>query len=113
NHLAGAPGDRADNSRGTGQVGDFAGELALAVDGDSPRFVARKIDDLNLTRRHDEELRVAVADGEQRLPVPVRPGHGGRTTAQSSDLGVVERREGDGQEVEFGHASVSRLWKGW
>src|SRR5262249_828937 len=57
-------------------------------------------------RLHDEELEVAVADGEKRLPVLIRPGHGGRATAQPGDLGLVERREGDGLEVVLGHALV-------
>src|SRR5262249_3282751 len=73
---------------------------------------ARMIDDLDLARLDDEELEVAVADGEQRLPVRVRPGHGGRAAAQPGDLGLVEGREGDGLEVVFGHALVPLVGRG-
>ena len=107
NHLAAAAGDGADDRRGAGQVGNVAGELALAMDGDPLRLVARIIDDLDLARLHDEELHVAVADGEKRLPVLKRSGHAGRAIAQASDLGLVERRESDGLEVVLGHASAS------
>ena len=40
--LAVAPGDGADDRRGAGQLGDVAGELALVVDGDALRLVARE-----------------------------------------------------------------------
>src|SRR5262245_12845355 len=80
------------------------------MDDDPLRFVARIIDDLDLTRLHDEELEVAVADGEKLLPVLERPRDGSRATAQSSDLGLVEGREGDGLEIVFGHASVPGGW---
>ena len=51
NYLAGASGDRADLSRGAGQVRDFAGELAFAMDGELFWLVARQVDngDLNGT----------------------------------------------------------------
>ncbi len=105
--LAPAPRDGADERRGARQVGDFAGKFARAVNGDPPRLVARRVDDLDLARLDDEEPRVAVADGEQRLPVVKRPADGRRTSGQPGDLRRVERREGDGTEVVFGHASAS------
>ena len=112
NHLTGASGDSADHSRGAGQVGDFAGELALAMDDELFWLVARQVENCDLTRLHDEELHVAVADSEQRLPILKRLGSGGSAAVQSRHLGLVKRREGNGLEAVFGHVSGSLLWNG-
>ena len=82
---------------------DFSGELALAMDRDRLRLVARVIDDLDLTRLDDEEFEVTVADRKERLPVPVHLGRGGGALGELANLGFVKRRKRDGLKVVFGH----------
>ena len=50
---------------------DVAGELPRAMNGDGLRLVAGEINDLDLTRFHNEEVQVPVTDRKQRLPVAV------------------------------------------
>src|SRR5205085_2063834 len=107
--LTASPSDCADDRRHAGQVRDISRKLPLAMDGDPLRLVAREIDDLDFTRLDDEKLEVTVADGKERLPVLIESGHSSRAGAQSSDLGVVERRERDGLEVvACGHRLMLR-----
>ena len=88
-------------------MGDVAGELARAVDYELFWLVARTVDDFDFTRFDDEELHVAVADNEKRLPILKRLSYGGCAAAQSRHLGLVKRRKSNRLEVVFGHASVS------
>lgn len=67
------------------------------------RFVAGVIDDLDLARLDDEKVEVAVADRKECLPVPIKLWCGGGAIGQSSDLGLIKRRNGDRLKVVFGH----------
>ena len=80
---------------------------ALAVDRDRLRLVAGVVDDLDLAGLDDEELEVAVADREQRLPVPVQPGRGIGATSQLLDLGLIEGRECDRKKIALVHKNFS------
>src|SRR5262245_57295335 len=81
------------------------------MDGYVPGGVARMIDDLDFARRHDEERHVALAHREQRLPAFIGLRYGVRTGVESSELTLVERGEGDRQEIVFRHAIESSGWR--
>ena len=70
NHLAVAPGDGADDRRGAGQVGDVAGELALAMDGDPSS--ARRPNNRR-SRPHPTSRRRTSGRGRRRRKASARP----------------------------------------
>src|SRR5436190_1529448 len=75
------------------------------MDCDCPRRVAGVIDDLDLPRLDDEEAEVAVADGDECLPVLIHPGRGGGAAAQLSNLcGGAGRQPGRGGGRRAPHA---------
>jgi hypothetical protein len=57
------------------------------------RRITGVVDDLDLARLDDKELEVALAGGEERLPVPVQLGRRGGTFSQFGDLGFGKSRE--------------------
>ena len=59
-----AAGNSAHDGWEAREVRDIAGELPFAVNHDRLRRVTRVVDDLDLARLDDEELEIALADGE-------------------------------------------------
>src|ERR1700704_3041063 len=66
-HFAIRLRDRANQFRATGQMPDVAGEAARAENPDRLRLIAGYIDDVDLTRLHDIEFRIAIARSKQCL----------------------------------------------
>jgi hypothetical protein len=84
---------------------NIAGEPAGAVDRDGLRDVAGVINDFDLTRLDDMELEVSVADREECFSIPIGFRRDLETLAQFGDLGLIERREGNGLKIMFRHSN--------
>jgi hypothetical protein len=65
------------------------------MDSECLRLVARVIYDLDLPGFNDEELHVMLANGEERLPVPVQLGLGMGAASQLAYLHFIKGRECD------------------
>ncbi len=83
---------------------NIAGESARAMDRERLRRVAGVIDDLDLARLDDMEFEVSLTDRKECLPIPVRFRRGLKAPAQFGDLGFLQRGEGNGLKIMFGHS---------